>query len=161
MPSIRKVKNWYAQSFEVGCLCIPIIIQLVGPSLTQHPLQELISFPPLSLSPAARKSLYSCLDKEERKTHLLESVPNPSLSTSYLDGHGAVSGTGYGEDLWEPYGDCNGNSVAGLRNGSVKLRVPSEQRLVGLPVCRSCSSYPSYLQLLCTNIFSCISARGP
>ncbi|KAN0101004.1 Mitochondrial branched-chain alpha-ketoacid dehydrogenase kinase domain containing protein [Tylopilus felleus] len=105
-PSIRKVKNWYAQSFE-----------------------ELINFPPLSLPPAARQSLFSRPDKEDRRIPFLESTPNPSLITSYLDGHGPASGTAYAEDLYVgrtggPYGD---NGGGGLRNGSVKLRIPAER----------------------------------
>jgi len=116
MPSIRKVKNWYAQSF-----------------------QELINFPPLSLSPAARQILFARSDKEDMNIYLPDSVPNPSLITSYLDGDGAASGLAYGEKEGvvrgtkvgnTAYGNNggNGNGVCGLRNGNVKLRVPVERR---------------------------------
>ncbi|KAF8551914.1 alpha-ketoacid dehydrogenase kinase [Imleria badia] len=98
MSSIRKVKNWYAQSFE-----------------------ELINFPSLPLSPAARQSLFS---RSEKKSHFLESVPNPSLVTSYLDGHGAASGTAYGEEVLVGRTD---SGTGGLRNGNVKLRVSAER----------------------------------
>ncbi|KAF8139815.1 mitochondrial branched-chain alpha-ketoacid dehydrogenase kinase-domain-containing protein [Boletus edulis] len=107
MSSIRKVKNWYAQSFE-----------------------ELINFPPLSLSPAARRSLSSRSEKQDRDIHLLGSVPNPSLATSYLDGHGAASGTmPYGGDIYvgRTGRSYAGDGTCGLRNGSVKLRVPTER----------------------------------
>ncbi|KAK1230135.1 [Pyruvate dehydrogenase (acetyl-transferring)] kinase isozyme 2 [Marasmius sp. AFHP31] len=54
MPSIIKVKNWYAQSFE-----------------------ELISFPPIpSLKPDIRQALLAATDEDQV---LPESVPNPSL----------------------------------------------------------------------------------
>ncbi|KAG8220192.1 mitochondrial branched-chain alpha-ketoacid dehydrogenase kinase-domain-containing protein [Butyriboletus roseoflavus] len=87
-------------------------------------LQELINFPPLSLSPAARQSLFSRSDKEDKNIHLLESIPNPSLITSYLDGHGAASGTVYDDVYVGRTGGPHGDNNAGLRNGNVKLRVP-------------------------------------
>ena len=92
----------------------------------------MINFPPLPLSPAARQSLFSRSDKQDKNIHVLESVPNPSLVTSYLDGHGPASGTAYGEEVYVgrtggPYGD---GGAGGLRNGNVKLRVPAERRLV-------------------------------
>lgn len=76
--------------------------------------------------------------------YLPESVPNPSLVTSYLDGDGAASGLAYGEREGPVYGNKagngtykgngngggNGNGVCGLRNGNIKLRVPVERRLV-------------------------------
>ncbi|KIJ06516.1 hypothetical protein PAXINDRAFT_158703 [Paxillus involutus ATCC 200175] len=119
MTSIRKVKNWYAQSFE-----------------------ELINFPPLSLSPAARQSLFAHSDKENMNIYLPESLPNPSLVTSYLDGDGAAGGLTYGEKEGVVYGgkvgggtykgngngNNNGNGVCGVRNGNVKLRVAVERR---------------------------------
>ncbi|KIJ58957.1 hypothetical protein HYDPIDRAFT_101698 [Hydnomerulius pinastri MD-312] len=97
MPSIRKVKNWYAQSFE-----------------------ELIHFPALSLSPAARQSLHAHSPKENMNIFLPESVPNPSLVTSFMEGDAdGRNGTGNG----------NGNgSACGVRNGGVKLRAPVERR---------------------------------
>ncbi|KAF9239896.1 mitochondrial branched-chain alpha-ketoacid dehydrogenase kinase-domain-containing protein [Melanogaster broomeanus] len=105
MQSIRKVKNWYAQSFE-----------------------ELINFPPLSLSPTARQSLIAHSDKENMNIYLPKSVPNPSLVTSYLDGDGAGGVTPKGNGNGS--GNGNGNSVCGVRNGNVKLRVPVERRYV-------------------------------
>ncbi|KAF5375680.1 hypothetical protein D9615_009417 [Tricholomella constricta] len=52
MPSMRKVKNWYAQSFE-----------------------ELISFPPITLPPDIRQALMT-----PRNDNVLpESTPNPSI----------------------------------------------------------------------------------
>lgn len=74
--------------------------------------------------------------------YLPESVPNPSLFTSYLDGEGAASGLAYGEKEGVVYGskvgngtykgngNGSGNGVCGLRNGNIKLRVPVERRLV-------------------------------
>jgi len=53
MPSIVRVKNWYAQSFE-----------------------ELISFPQVSLDPPTREALSACSDN----IYLPESTPNPSLT---------------------------------------------------------------------------------
>jgi hypothetical protein len=140
MSSIRKVKNWYAQSFEVGCLNTHASMhakssdRFVDEFVTNQAtyLQELINVPPISLSPAARQSLFS---RPVKNIHLLDSVPNPSLITSYLDGHGAASGTAYGEEVYVgrtggAYGD---NGAGGLRNGNVKLRVPAERRLVYAP----------------------------
>lgn len=120
-------------------------------------MQELINFPPLPLSPAARQSLFSRLDKQDKGTHLLESVPNPSLVTSYLDGHGAASGTAYGEEIWAPYGDGNANGAGGLRNGNVKLRVPAERRLVYTPCMPFFFIVSVHLQLLRANPLSCLS----
>ncbi|KAF9492965.1 alpha-ketoacid dehydrogenase kinase [Pleurotus eryngii] len=57
MPSIKRVKNWYAQSF-----------------------QELITFPAITLPPKIRRALMDSRSED----HLPESHPNPSL-TSFLD----------------------------------------------------------------------------
>lgn len=54
MPSIQKVKNWYAQSF-----------------------QELISLPPLPLPSHVRAALVGSRSDE---VHLPESIPNPALA---------------------------------------------------------------------------------
>ncbi|KAH0578279.1 hypothetical protein H2248_003902 [Termitomyces sp. 'cryptogamus'] len=63
MPSIRKVQNWYAQSFE-----------------------ELINFPPIVLPPDVRQALMA----PRAETSLPESTPNPSLR--HLDpDHDALS----------------------------------------------------------------------
>jgi len=67
MPSIQKVKNWYAQSFE-----------------------ELINFPPISLSPDIRTAL------NQGDISLPISTPNPSFKESTYsrnsDGNGAHRG---------------------------------------------------------------------
>jgi hypothetical protein len=74
--------------------------------------------------------------------YLPESLPNPSLVTSYLDGDGAAGGLTYGEKEGVVYGgkvgggtykgngngNNNGNGVCGVRNGNVKLRVAVERR---------------------------------
>jgi len=52
MPSIKKVKNWYCQSFS-----------------------ELIGFPKFQMSPVLKRALYS----SSNGRHLPESTPNPSL----------------------------------------------------------------------------------
>ncbi|KAF5345114.1 hypothetical protein D9756_011469 [Leucocoprinus leucothites] len=76
MPSIKKVKNWYAQSFE-----------------------ELITFPLIQLSPSVRQAL---MVPRSGEVALPESTPNPSLeplSDGYthlshgLDGGGNGNGT--------------------------------------------------------------------
>ncbi|KAF9031782.1 mitochondrial pyruvate dehydrogenase [Panaeolus papilionaceus] len=87
MPSIRKVKNWYAQSFE-----------------------ELINFPPITLSPTIRQAL---LSNHSSDMHLPESKPNPSLADypPSSSSHNPVNGNG------------NGNGFNKLR-----LRVPMERR---------------------------------
>ncbi|KAJ3921751.1 mitochondrial pyruvate dehydrogenase [Lentinula edodes] len=64
MPSIEKVKNWYAQSFE-----------------------ELIKFPPLpALSPEIRRSLFSppSVANSNPEHQLPSSTPNPSLEHMLL-----------------------------------------------------------------------------
>lgn len=73
--------------------------------------------------------------------YLPESVPNPSLIASYLDGDAAASGLAYGEKegvargtkvgngIYKGNGNGGGNgNVCGLRSGNVKLRVPVERR---------------------------------
>ncbi|KIY47860.1 alpha-ketoacid dehydrogenase kinase [Fistulina hepatica ATCC 64428] len=70
MPSINKVKNWYAQSFE-----------------------ELISFPPVILPPAIVKALNT-----GRPENIPESVPNPSLQVSDGLGHPMSEGFTYGSN---------------------------------------------------------------
>jgi len=76
MPSIKKVKNWYAQSFE-----------------------ELITFPSIQLSSTVRQAL---MMPRSGETSLPESVPNPTfnpLDDDYsvsqgLDGNGNGIGNG-------------------------------------------------------------------
>ncbi|KAF9443025.1 mitochondrial pyruvate dehydrogenase [Macrolepiota fuliginosa MF-IS2] len=89
MPSIKKVKNWYAQSFE-----------------------ELITFPPIHLSPAIRQAL---MVPRSGEVALPESKPNPSLNplgndysaSQGLDGNGSGNGNGFNK---------------------LRLRVPMERR---------------------------------
>ncbi|KAF8237489.1 mitochondrial pyruvate dehydrogenase [Tricholoma matsutake] len=68
MPSIKKVRNWYAQSFE-----------------------ELISFPPIVLPPAIRQALV--IPRAENS--LPESTPNPSLRHFDDPSHGNPNGNGF------------------------------------------------------------------
>ncbi|KAJ8507851.1 hypothetical protein ONZ45_g9828 [Pleurotus djamor] len=63
MPSIKKVKNWYAESF-----------------------QELISFPSINLPPHIRRALMDSRSEE----HLPESLPNPSL-LNYVEDYANTS----------------------------------------------------------------------
>ncbi|KAF7351467.1 Protein-serine/threonine kinase [Mycena sanguinolenta] len=68
MPSINKVKNWYAQSFE-----------------------ELISFPAITLPPDIRQALMTRSDENT----LPESIPNPSMKgVGFTNGNGA-NGNGF------------------------------------------------------------------
>lgn len=105
MPSINKVKNWYAQSFEVSHLLV-----WLAPS---RPLiyyrQELITFPPIVLPPKYQALMVSRPDD----IALPESKPNPNdRYTDHSNG-----------------GSPNGN------NGFNKLRfrVPLERRYVYPP----------------------------
>ncbi|CAO3651435.1 unnamed protein product [Cunninghamella blakesleeana] len=68
MPSIIKVKNWYAQSFE-----------------------DLIELKPPSLSNEARDQLRSLASKSSETYTLPASIPNPSLKSSYSTTASAVS----------------------------------------------------------------------
>ncbi|KAF7311640.1 Protein-serine/threonine kinase [Mycena kentingensis (nom. inval.)] len=64
MPSINKVKNWYAQSFE-----------------------ELINFPAVTLPPEIRQALIAPRTDEPA---LPESIPNPAIANAgYMNGNGA------------------------------------------------------------------------
>ncbi|KAA1472359.1 mitochondrial pyruvate dehydrogenase [Dentipellis sp. KUC8613] len=85
MTSINKVKNWYAQSFE-----------------------ELISFPPITVSSDIRAALVGSPDDD---LHLPESIPNPSL-----------------EHLGEHYNTHGGHSNNGTGSNRLKLRIPMEKR---------------------------------
>lgn len=40
MPSIKKVKNWYAQSFEVRCRLSPFPGRYPDPAAGTHPLSS-------------------------------------------------------------------------------------------------------------------------
>ncbi|KAH8106517.1 alpha-ketoacid dehydrogenase kinase [Phellopilus nigrolimitatus] len=107
MPSINKVKNWYAQSFE-----------------------ELITFPKYVPSPAVKKILYASNGEPAHK--LPQSTPNPSLfepgnpnsafyapvpsgNQSYLGNSGNKNGNGQGQ-------------TNGLGNSAPRLRIPIERR---------------------------------
>ncbi|KAJ7792490.1 mitochondrial branched-chain alpha-ketoacid dehydrogenase kinase-domain-containing protein [Mycena olivaceomarginata] len=68
MPSINKVKNWYAQSFE-----------------------ELISFPAITLPPDIRQAL---MTRSEDVT-LPESTPNPSLAGAAFTNANGANGNGF------------------------------------------------------------------
>ncbi|PSR70764.1 hypothetical protein PHLCEN_2v13384 [Hermanssonia centrifuga] len=82
MPSIKKVKDWYAQSFE-----------------------ELVNFPAISLPPHIREAL---LAPPPNQPLLPESTPNPSLTyfsedystpsaVSAYNGNGKGNGNGNGK----------------------------------------------------------------
>lgn len=101
MPSINKVKNWYAQSFDVRCRCS------CDSSPQSHVApQELITFPSITLPPDIRQALMTPRSDE---ITLPESIPNPSLKgAAFTSGNGA-----------------NGNGF-----NKLKLRVPMERRCV-------------------------------
>ncbi|KAJ3565893.1 hypothetical protein NP233_g7352 [Leucocoprinus birnbaumii] len=109
MPSIRKVKNWYAQSFEVR----PMTHTTHNSLFTSG--KELITFPPIHLSPTVRQAL---MVPRSGEVTLPESTPNPSLAfepqSDGLYSH-ALDGGG------------NGNGGANGFN-KLRLRVPMERR---------------------------------
>jgi len=73
MPSINKVKDWYAQSFE-----------------------ELVNFPPLRTSTDIQNALRVTSSTDSSK-HLPESIPNPSLALLSGDYSGTGSSNGNGK----------------------------------------------------------------
>jgi pyruvate dehydrogenase kinase 2/3/4 len=101
MPSIQKVKNWYAQSFEVRqhnqflgrIVCF-------NQNRSYHTLQELINFPPISLPQDIRIAL------NHGDIALPVSTPNPSIK----------------EGTYSRGRDCNGFTSPG------RLRIPIEKR---------------------------------
>ncbi|KAG6873680.1 hypothetical protein C0995_012614 [Termitomyces sp. Mi166 len=103
MPSIRKVQNWYAQSFE-----------------------ELINFPPIVLPPDVRQALMA----PRTEHHLPESTPNPALrhldpdtdALSHLSHLYSYDGT---LNHYLSSSPSNGTGFNRLR-----LRVPVERRSV-------------------------------
>ncbi|KAK0203882.1 mitochondrial pyruvate dehydrogenase [Desarmillaria ectypa] len=101
MPSIKKVKNWYAQSFE-----------------------ELITFPQIVLPQDIRRALIGTRD--DRLSSLPEPVPNPSLAQLVEDYannphlHKSYHGGSQGMT------NLNGGGVNGFNK--LKLRVPMERR---------------------------------
>ena len=85
MPSIIKVRNWYAQSFEVSSdslLCSCAVL---------NPFQELINFPPMILPPDIRRALHS----GDAPNALPESIPNPSIKVNPVPTTGNSNGSGY------------------------------------------------------------------
>lgn len=71
MSSINKVKDWYAQSFEV-----PHFVRFPYSNLT-HFSQELITFPVVKTSKDVQTALKLT---SSASIHLPESVPNPSFN---------------------------------------------------------------------------------
>ncbi|KAK7049311.1 [Pyruvate dehydrogenase (acetyl-transferring)] kinase isozyme 2 [Paramarasmius palmivorus] len=105
MPSIIKVKNWYAQSFE-----------------------ELINFPPVpTLRPEIRKALMATSDEG----HLPSSVPNPSLDrrSMMVDGHDQNDFSRGGAHT---YAENVGSNGAGYNK--LKMRVPVDKRYYAAPL---------------------------
>ncbi|KAI1785239.1 alpha-ketoacid dehydrogenase kinase [Ganoderma leucocontextum] len=86
MPSINKVKNWYAQSFE-----------------------ELISFPPIRLPPHIRAAL---MTPSNDSLSLPESRPNPSLQYQYYSDDYTGSTTGLGIVSTPKNGNARSNGNA-------------------------------------------------
>ncbi|KAM6503831.1 Mitochondrial branched-chain alpha-ketoacid dehydrogenase kinase domain containing protein [Amanita muscaria] len=96
MPSIKKVKNWYAQSF-----------------------QELVDFPPVLLPEHVKQALVS--QRTEEIIALPESTPNPALSHLYSDDYGNPSPYPYPHHFQQqlrPPTNGNGNKKKNTRNGS-------------------------------------------
>jgi len=74
MPSINKVKDWYAQSFEVSYFgCFPH----TGLKTLRHFAQELISFPTVKTTKDVQTALKLT---STASRNLPESVPNPSFN---------------------------------------------------------------------------------
>ncbi|KAJ3716093.1 mitochondrial pyruvate dehydrogenase [Lentinula raphanica] len=148
MPSIVKVKNWYAQSFE-----------------------ELIKFPPLpALSPEIRRLLFSSpssLANANPEHQLPSSTPNPSLEhmllvndvanqnfPTSLDGsgssgagssggfYGGANGSNAGWAIGNGNGNGNGNGTAVEGFNKLKLRVPMERRYYAAPLSSNISWPP-------------------
>ncbi|KAF5392309.1 hypothetical protein D9757_001450 [Collybiopsis confluens] len=136
MPSIVKVKNWYAQSFE-----------------------ELIKFPHLPpMSSEIRRALFAAPSAANGDVQLPSSTPNPSLEhmllvdddanrnfPSSLDGsgvsgalssggfYGGVNGSTSGWGIGKANGNGNGNGGTEGFN-KLKLRVPMERRYYAAPL---------------------------
>ncbi|KAK1227201.1 [Pyruvate dehydrogenase (acetyl-transferring)] kinase isozyme 2 [Marasmius sp. AFHP31] len=108
MPSIIKVKNWYAQSFE-----------------------ELIKFPPISLPPSVGSLLNG---SRSGQTQLPEPTTNPSLEyMMFVDDHANIAFpklmTGQPNGALGPDATAAGASITdGAGFNKVKLRVPMEKR---------------------------------
>lgn len=108
MPSIKKVKNWYAQSFEV-CTSIRATYSYHSMSIAQ----ELVSFPQVILPNDIRQALM--VSRPEEIT-LPESKPNLF------------------NDPYSSHTSHHGHSNGGNGNGfnKLKLRVPMERRCVAV-----------------------------
>jgi pyruvate dehydrogenase kinase 2/3/4 len=77
MPSIQKVKNWYAQSFEVRQQFVPgSHCPFPSNQMYYISLQELIDFPPISLPSDFRIAL------NQGDISLPVSTPNPAIKES-------------------------------------------------------------------------------
>lgn len=74
MPSINKVKDWYAQSFEVPCF---VRFPHSSLKIQCRSAQELISFPAVKTSKDVQTALKLT---SSASRHLPESVPNPSFN---------------------------------------------------------------------------------
>ncbi|TFK62959.1 mitochondrial pyruvate dehydrogenase [Pluteus cervinus] len=99
MPSINRVKNWYAESFD-----------------------ELISFPPIRLPADIREALMSRGDEHA----FPESTPNPSLNFAAEYGTSPNDGTVLGG---VPISSGTGTGIGGGNGyNKLKLRVPVERR---------------------------------
>ena len=119
MPSIKKVRNWYAQSFEVRPF------PRSSPRSSSHtPSQELISFPPVVLPPDIRQALM--VPRPENS--LPESTPNLAL---------------------RHFNDPALHASNAPSNGfnKLKLRVPMERRCPPSPFPPCLSSVSSLLPL--------------
>lgn len=107
MPSITRVKEWYAQSFEVR------LFRLTN-APTYPASQELISFP----TPKLPRHIRDALAAQSSDIVLPESTPNPSLPF-FVDDYGVPTSTGLGFAA----------SKTGSPNGQKhKLRIPMERR---------------------------------
>lgn len=110
MPSIKRVKNWYAQSFEV--YLSPLACRPPPSSLTYF-LQELITCPAVQVAPSVRQAL---MTPRSGESSLPESIPNPTFNHLVGDEYGTPQGLD---------GSINGN---GNGFNKLKLRVPMEKR---------------------------------
>ena len=117
MPSIKKVKNWYAQSFEVSRSRDPLFpsdpVSALSFRIPNHVIcQELITFPPIVVPPNIRQALMMSRPDD---IALPESKPNPN------DPYTHTNNLGNG-------GPHHGNAGNGFNK--LKLRVPMERRCV-------------------------------
>lgn len=93
MPSIEKVKKWYAESFEVRLLPSPSgSLAWRSPSLSRATPQELVNFPRPVLPTALQEALIKAA--QEAAQSLPDATPNPSLPEHMKQQHAgkALSG---------------------------------------------------------------------